>query len=166
MRTTLIIIAAAVQLLAWTVVASHRLLRLCKRADLAGADVGVPLMRGQDLMPSLVTAAYLHAGTEPWVLATVSELQAATIAARACGTLRSIESTLSQGIFRLLASMEIPHDIKARENPARLQRHLLLVEQLLQYARRFYTGAMCDFTDALQPLPHLCLAGAGHGRGQ
>ena len=162
MSPALIVIAALVLLLlAWAVVTYNRLVRLRNQVRTAWADVDVQLIRRHDLVPSLVTAVQAYAGHEQAVLATVTELRARATAAHAPGKLGTIESALEQGIGRLLALKEAYPDLKASENFAQLQRELVQVEEPLQYARRFYNGAVRDLNDAVQRVPDLWVARIG-----
>jgi len=162
MSLALIVAAAlALALLAWGVTAYNRLVRLRNQVRTAWADVDVQLVRRHDLVPSLVTAVRAYAGHEQAVLATVTELRGQALAAQAPGPLGTIESALAQGIGRLLALQEAYPDLKASENFAQLQRDLVQVEEQLQYARRFYNGAVRDLNDAVQRVPDLWVARAG-----
>lgn len=157
------ITASAIALLllalaAWAVTAFNRLVRLRNQVRTAWADVDVQLIRRHDLVPSLVTAVQAYAGHEKAVLATVTELRAQALAAPTPGRLGDIESALEQGIGRLLALREAYPDLKANGNFSQLQRDLVLVEEQLQYARRFYNGAVRDYNDATQRFPALLVA--------
>ena len=58
----------------------------------------------------------------------------------------------------MIALKEAYPDLKANENFAQLQRDLVQVEEQLQYARRFYNGAVRDFNDTVQRVPDLLVA--------
>ena len=118
-------------------------------------------IRRHDLVPSLVTAVQAYAGHEQAVLAAVTELRGQAIAVQAPGKLGAIEAALEQGIGRLLALKEAYPDLKASENFSQLQRDLVQVEEQLQYARRFYNGAVRDLNDAVQRVPDLFVARVG-----
>ncbi len=148
-------------LAAWTVIAFNRMVRLRNQVRTAWADVDVQLIRRHDLVPSLVSAVQAYAGHEKAVLATVTELRAQALAAPTPGKLGDIESALEQGIGRLLALQEAYPDLKASENFSQLQRDLVQVEEQLQYARRFYNGAVRDLNDAVQRVPDLFVARVG-----
>ena len=142
----------------WTVFAFNRLVRLRNQVRTAWADVDVQLIRRHDLVPSLVTAVQAYAGHEQAVLTAVTELRAQAMQAQAPGTLGALESALQEGIGRLLALREAYPDLKANENFAQLQRDLVQVEEQLQYARRFYNGAVRDLNDGVQRVPDLLVA--------
>ena len=142
----------------WAVFAFNRLVRLRNQVRTAWADVDVQLIRRHDLVPSLVTAVQAYAGHEQAVLTAVTELRAQAMQAQAPGTLGTLESALQEGIGRLLALREAYPDLKASENFAQLQRDLVEVEEQLQYARRFYNGAVRDLNDGVQRVPDLLVA--------
>jgi LemA protein len=144
---TLLVLVLA--LLAWSVFAFNRLVRLRNQVRTAWADVDVQLIRRHDLVPSLVSAVQAYAGHEQAVLATVTGLRSQAMAAQAPGKLGGIESALEQGLGRLLALKESYPDLKASENFSQLQRDLVQVEEQLQYARRFYNGAVRDLNDTV-----------------
>lgn len=156
-----IVLLGSLALLAWAVFSFNRLVRLRNQVRTAWADVDVQLIRRHDLVPSLVSAVQAYAGHEQAVLATVTELRGQAMAAQAPGKLEGIESALEQGIGRLLALKESYPDLKASENFSQLQRDLVRVEEQLQYARRFYNGAVRDLNDTVQRVPDLFVARMG-----
>ena len=156
--TALAIALLTLALAAWAVIAFNRLVRLRNQVRTAWADVDVQLIRRHDLVPSLVSAVQAYAGHEKAALAAVTELRSQAVAAQAPGKLGDIESALEQGIGRLLALQEAYPDLKASENFSQLQRDLVQVEEQLQYARRFYNGAVRDLNDAVQRVPDLFVA--------
>ena len=159
MTLALLVLAVVVLLLiAWALTVFNRLVRLRNQVRAAWADVDVQLIRRHDLVPSLVTAVQAYAGHEQAVLTAVTELRAQAMQAQAPGTLGTIESALQEGIGRLLALREAYPDLKANENFAQLQRDLVEVEEQLQYARRFYNGAVRDLNDGVQRVPDLLVA--------
>lgn len=158
---TIAVALAAAALAAWVVFAYNRLVRLRNQVLAAWADVDVQLIRRHDLVPALVSAVQAYAGHEQAVLAAVTGLRAQAMSTRAPATLGNVEAALEQGLGRLLALKEAYPDLKASENFAALQRDLVQVEEQLQYARRFYNGAVRDLNDGVQRVPDLLVARAG-----
>lgn len=158
MRYLLILVVVALG--AWAIATYNRLVRLRNQVRTAWADVDVQLMRRHDLVPSLVAAVQAYAGHEQAVFTAVTELRAQAVAASAPGQLGRIETALEQGIGRLLALQEAYPELKASDNFAQLQRDLVEVEEHLQFARRFYNGAVRDLNDAVQRFPDMLLASA------
>lgn len=158
MTTSILLPAVLVALLAWAVMLFNRLVRLRNQVRTAWADIDVQLTRRHDLVPSLVGAVQGYAGHEAALLEAVTTLRTRATTERARGRLGDIEGELEHALGRLVALQEAYPDLKANENFARLQRDLVEVEEHLQYARRFYNGAVRDYNDAVQRVPDLLVA--------
>ncbi|CAN5668487.1 LemA family protein [soil metagenome] len=144
----------------WAVFSFNRLVRLRNQTRTAWADIDVQLMRRHDLVPQLVAAVKGYAGHERGLLETVTELRAQAVALHSPAQLGEVEKSLEQALSRLFALREAYPDLKASENFAQLQRELVDVEDHLQYARRFYNGAVRDYNTAVQRVPDLVVARA------
>ena len=151
-------VAIAVVALVWAIFVYNRLVRLRNQVRTAWSDIDVQLMRRHDLVPQLVSAVRAYATHESAVLDAVTTLRALALAQTARGELARVEDALEQAIGRLFALQEAYPDLKASGNFAQLQRDLVQVEEQLQYARRFYNGAVRDHNDAVQRFPDLVLA--------
>ncbi|HEX5689444.1 MAG TPA: LemA family protein, partial [Roseiflexaceae bacterium] len=150
------IIGAAV--LVWAVMAFNRLVRLRNQVRTAWADIDVQLTRRHDLVPQLVAAVQGYAAHEKSVLDAVTTLRAQAMALHSPAQLAQVESALEQALTRLLALKEAYPDLKASDNFEQLQRDLVEVEEHLQYARRFYNGAVRDNNDGVQRFPDTLIA--------
>jgi LemA protein len=155
-----IVTAAVVALLVWTVLVYNRLVRLRNQARTAWADIDVQLTRRHDLVPQIVAAVQGYAGPEKAVLEAVTELRSRALAEKSPARLGEVESALEKAMGRLLALQEAYPDLKASDNFLALQRDLVDVEDHLQYARRFYNGAVRDLNDAVQRVPDVAIARA------
>jgi LemA protein len=69
-----------------------------------------------------------------------------------------IETELAAQVTQLLALQERYPDLKASANFLQLQRDLVDVEDHLQYARRFYNGAVREYNTHMQHFPELLFA--------
>jgi LemA protein len=145
-------------LAAWIVFAYNRLVRLRNQVRTAWADIDVQLTRRHDLVPQLVAAVKGYASHEHSVLQAVSELRSQAVSLRSPARLGEVETALEQALTRLFALQEAYPDLKASENFSQLQRDLVKVEETLQYARRFYNGAVRDLNDAVQRFPDTLIA--------
>ncbi|WP_202842939.1 LemA family protein [Luteimonas saliphila] len=145
-------------LLVWAIMVFNRLVRLRNQVRTAWADIDVQLIRRHDLVPSLVSAVRAYAGHERAVLEAVTELRARALAQQSRSQLAQVEQALEQAIGRLFVLQEAYPELKASDNFAQLQRDLVEVEEHLQYARRFYNGAVRDYNDATQRVPDLLVA--------
>lgn len=144
--------------LVWSVHAFNRLVRLRNQVRTAWADVDVQLVRRHDLVPPLVAAVQGYASHERAALELVTGLRARAMGQQDPAKLGELESALQVGISRLIALKEDYPDLKASENFVQLQRDLVGVEEHLQYARRFYNGAVRDYNTTVQRVPDLLVA--------
>jgi len=144
--------------LIWAAFAYNRLVRLRNQVRSAWADIDVQLTRRHDLVPQLVSAVKGYAGHERVVLEAVTELRAQAVALTSPARLAAVESDLERALGRLFALKEAYPDLKASDSFAQLQRDLVEVEEHLQYARRFYNGAVRDNNDAVQRVPDVIVA--------
>ena len=154
------LVAAAVcgVLLIWAIVVFNRLVRYRNQVRTAWSDVDVQLMRRHDLIPPLTSAVSAYAAHERSTLDAVTALREQARALHDPVTLGDLEPALSAGIGRLLALREAYPDLAASANFLQLQRDLVEVEAQLQYARRFYNGAVRDLNDAVQRVPDTVVA--------
>jgi len=154
----LLLLIPAAALLLWGMVLFNRLVRLRNQVRTAWADIDVQLLRRHDLVPALVSAVQAYAGHEQGVLEAVTALRAQASAERAPARLGEVEGQLEQALGRLVALKEAYPELKASHHFLQLQRDLVDVEETLQYARRFYNGAVRDYNDAVQRMPDLLVA--------
>lgn len=138
----------------------NALVRLRNQVRTAWSDVDVQLLRRHDLVPRLVEAVKAYAAHERTLLESVTALRARAMETHSPARLAGVETQLEQSLTRLFALREAYPDLKANENFAQLQRDLVEVEEQLQYARRFYNGAVRDLNDGIQRFPALLLARA------
>lgn len=158
--TAMVVAALLVLLVAWAVFAFNRLVRLRNQVKTAWADIDVQLQRRHDLVPQLVAAVRGYAGHESALLETVTALRTQAMALAGPARVGELEQALEQALGRLLLLREAYPDLKANENFAQLQRELVEIEEQLQYARRFYNGAVRDLNDGVQRVPDLLVARA------
>jgi LemA protein len=162
--STIALVSIVLLALLWAVFAFNRLVRLRNQARTAWADIDVQLTRRHDLVPQLVAAVQGYASHEGAVLETVTTLRSQAVALTSPARLGEVEAALEQALGRLFALKEAYPDLKASANFAQLQRDLVEVEEQLQYARRFYNGAVRDYNDTVQRVPDLLVArGFGFG---
>jgi LemA protein len=144
----------------WAGFVYNRLVRLRNQVRAAWADIDVQLKRRHDLVPQLVAAVSAYAGHEQAVMSAVTQLRTQATALSSPAQLGPVETALEQALGRLYALKEAYPDLKASENFGALQRDLIEVEEQLQYARRFYNGAVRDYNDGVQRIPDVLIAGS------
>lgn len=124
----------------------------------AWSDIDVQLTRRHDLVPQLVASVQAYASYERATLTTVTELRSRAMAAASLSDKAQLEGELASQINRILALQERYPDLKASDNFLALQRDLVGIEDHLQYARRFYNGAVRDFNNRIETFPSLLVA--------
>ena len=124
----------------------------------AWSDIDVQLTRRHDLVPQLVAAVQGYAQYERATLTTVAELRTRAIAAASLADKAEIEGELGRQISRILALQERYPELKASANFLQLQTDLVAIEDHLQYARRFYNGAVRDLNNRIETFPSLLIA--------
>ena len=155
-----VVLAICIAASIWALIIYNRLVRLRIQVRTAWADIDVQLLRRHDLVPQLVAAVKAYAAHEKSVMQAVTELRTQAVALRSPARLGEVESALDQAIGQVLVLKEAYPELKASENFAQLQRDLVAVEEQLQYARRFYNGAVRDLNDAVQRVPDTLIARA------
>lgn len=160
MGVTVVVLAVALVLVAWAVVIFNRLVRLRNQTRTAWADIDVQLTRRHDLVPQLVATVQGYASHEQAALEVVTALRGKAMQQTSPARLGEVEGQLEQALGRLFMLQEAYPDLKASDNFSQLQRDLVEVEEQLQYARRFYNGAIRDYNDATQKVPDLLVARA------
>lgn len=150
----------------WGWVAYNRLVRLRNQVRTAWADIDVQLVRRHDLVPQLVSVAQGAARHEQSTLKQVTELRAQAasmqvVKERGAAALGDVEIRLQQALGQVFALSEAYPELRSSENFLAMQRELVAIEDHLQFARRFYNGAVRDYNDATQQLPDTFVARLG-----
>jgi LemA protein len=157
---TLALLSLSLALFGGGVYLYNRLVRDHKLVQAAWSDIGVQLKRRHDLVPKLVDAVRAYASYESQRLEELTRLRTAAEGAIAPGEASGIEQDLGRGIVQLIAVAEAYPDLKASEQYLALLRELSGVEDQIQYARRFYNGAVRDYNVRIDSFPDLLLAQA------
>jgi LemA protein len=156
MGWTLAVVLAA--LLVGAIFLYNRLIAERNLARQGYADIDVQLKRRADLVPQLVEAVKGYAGYEKALLTTVTELRANALAAQGGAARFALEKQLGERVGQLLLLQENYPQLKADANFLDLQSKLVEVEDHLQYARRFYNGAVKQYVTRLETFPDTVVA--------
>ena len=135
------------------VILYNRLVAARHRVLSAWSDIDVQLKRRHDLIPKLVDAVRQYAGYEQAVLTTIVELRNRSNAVTNISEKAEAESQLGKGIHNLLALAEAYPDLKANQNFLQLQNDITEVEDHIQYARRYYNGAVKTLNIRVESFP-------------
>ena len=155
MFTFVVVTLAA--LLIWAAVAFNLLIRDRNRVAQAWSDVDVQLLRRHDLVPRLVEMVKGYAGYERAVLSNIAELRGQS-AAPSPAARGEAEKAVATGVTKLVALAEAYPDLKASENFRDLHDKLVDTENQIQYARRYYNGAVNLLNNRIQRFPDLLIA--------
>jgi LemA protein len=153
---------AVVVLIAFTVIVTllyNRLIRDRNRVDAGWSDIDVQLQRRHDLVPQLVSAVKQYAAYERATLEAVTSLRDSASGTSNVQQRGELEEQLAEQVTKLLLLAEDYPDLKASENFAKLQAQLVETENYLQFARRFYNGAVRALNTRIESVPHNLIAG-------
>jgi LemA protein len=152
----------AVTLLAILLVAGivlyNRLVADRNQARQGHADIDVQLKRRADLVPQLVEAVKGYAGYEKALLTTVTELRGNALREQKSEARFALERQLGERLQQLVLLQENYPQLKADANFRDLSAKLVEVEDHLQFARRFYNGAVKQYVTRLEMFPDLIVA--------
>jgi LemA protein len=122
------------------------------------ADIDVQLKRRADLVPQLVEAVRAYAAHEKALLGSVVELRSAAQAAPRVVERFARERQLGERLDRLVLLQESYPALKADANFRDLSAKLVEIEDALQYARRFYNGAVKQYLTRIEQFPDVVMA--------
>lgn len=140
------------------IVLYNRLIADRNQARQGYADIDVQLKRRADLVPQLVEAVKGYAGYEKALLTTVTELRANALASQGGAPRFALEKQLGERLQQLVLLQENYPQLKADANFRDLSAKLVEVEDHLQYARRFYNGAVKQYVTRLESFPDVIVA--------
>lgn len=150
-----IVLLLVVAVLVYGIYLYNALVRASQMVKEAWSGIDVQLKRRADLIPNLVSTVKGYAAHERAALEEVTELRARAqslprddVAARG-----EAEASLSGALSRLFALAEAYPDLKANQNFLELQKALSATENEIQYARRYYNGAVRNLNVMVESVP-------------
>lgn len=142
----------------YVVVIYNRLVRDRNRVLSAWSDIDVQLKRRHDLLPKLVEAVRRYAQYERATLESIAQLRARSEQACEVSEIGVLEGALGAGVRRLFALLEAYPQLQADAGFLDLQRNVSEVEQHIQFARRYYNGAVRALNTRVDSFPDLLVA--------
>ena len=136
----------------------NHLVSLRNRLREAWSDVDVQLKRRHDLVPNLVECVKAYRGYERSLLESLAHSRSAAQAAQGVTNTGTVENGLTKDLRSVFAVAEAYPDLKADKNFRQLSASLVEIEDTLQYARRFYNGAVRDLNNLTQSFPSMIVA--------
>ena len=134
----------------------NRLVRNRNLVSEAWAGIDVQLQKRFELVPNLVQTVKGYASHESSVFEEVAHIRN-TGETRVDARARQ-ETALSRSLGRLFALAENYPDLKASEGFQQLHSSLVEIEDHLQYARRYYNGAVRDNNNMVESFPSNIIA--------
>ena len=156
MSTIFVILVAA--LLVWIAVIYNRLVSAKNTVMAAWSDIDVQLKRRHDLIPKLVEAVKQYASYENATITAVTTLRTESQKLQEVSKKQEVEAELGKTIHQLVAIGENYPDLKANQSFLDLQYNLTEVEKNIQYARRYYNGAVRNLNVRIDSFPDVLIA--------
>lgn len=147
-----------VSLLVWIIIIYNLLVRDKIRVQAGWSDIDVQLKRRHDLIPKLIDAVKQYAAFESATLTTITELRTRSEKSNLVDEIGNTEATLDSEIKQILLLAEAYPDLKANQSFLDLQHNLTNVEEQIQYARRYYNGAVRNLNTRIDTFPDLLIA--------
>ena len=154
-----ILVALGALLLLAIVLAFNHMVRLRNRVRRAWKDIDVQLKLRHELIPLLVRTAEGYALHEKDLLRSVTDMRAEAQAASGAGERGTRELSLARVLREMLLLREDYPELKADATFERLSQELVVVEDHLAAARKYYNGAARIYNTFIQSFPPLLLAG-------
>lgn len=133
--------------------AYNRLVR-CRNLVAEGlSGIDVQLKRRHELIPSLVECVRGYQGFERSLLEDLTRLREGADQAASMADVNERETRLNGGLVSFFARVEAYPDLKASAAFTDLSKQLVDTEDALQYARRYYNGAVRDLNIAVESFP-------------
>jgi LemA protein len=148
-------------ILGWAIWSYNRLVRDRERVKTGWSDIGVQLKRRHDLIPKLVAAVKQYAAYESATLEAVSARRSTSTAntdVENVGQVNENEGLVAKELKQLIAVAEQYPDLKTNASFLDLQKNLSNVEHHLQFARRYYNGAVRNLNTRIDSFPDTLLA--------
>lgn len=145
-------------LLVWMVIIYNRLVIDRNRVLAGWSDIDVQLKRRHDLIPKLVDAVRQYADFESVVQEAVTATRAGAGRPDRAADIGVAEKKLGEQLLRLVAVAEAYPELKANQSFLDLQRNLTDTEDRIQFARRYYNGAVRNLNVRIESFPDMLVA--------
>ena len=154
----ILLIVVAVAIGVWAVSLYNRLVKKRNHVEDGWSGIDVQLKRRYDLIPNIVAVVKKYATHEQETLEKVINLRNVAKQKKGPGEVTpkqksQDEQQLSQALSGLMIQVEAYPDLKANTNFIDLQQQLQKIEEEIQYARRYYNGAVREYNTLVQSFP-------------
>ena len=156
---TIILIIAVALLVIWFIFTYNLFIRDKNLIKEAWSGIDVQLKRRHNLIPNLVASVQGYSKHEKTLFEDITQKRSEAVKSESIKDKAPAESDLSGMLKSLFAVVENYPDLKANENFLNLQNQLVEIEDQLQYARRYYNGAVRNYNIRVESFPSNVVAG-------
>ena len=157
-----IFLTGVVALIVYGIVIYNQLVRDRQRTRAGWSDIEVQLKRRHDLIPKLIDAVKQYATYEQASLDQVTTLRNQASEIQDAARQGQLENGISQSLMSIFALQEAYPELKANQSFLQLQTEVSTVEADIQFARRYYNGAVRNLNTRIESFPDLVIAGLFH----
>ena len=151
-------LAGITALIIYGIVIYNRLVGDRQRTRAGWSDIEVQLKRRHDLIPQLVAAVKQYAAYEQATLNQVTALRSRAGDIQAATQQGRLETDISLSLVSIFALQEAYPELKANQSFLQLQIDISNVEADIQFARRYYNGAVRNLNTRIETFPDLLVA--------
>lgn len=156
---TIILLLGLAAIIIWIIFTYNLFVRDKNLIREAWSGIDVQLKRRHTLIPNLVASVKGYSQHEKSLLEDITQKRSEAARIENIKDKAPAESDLSGMLKNLFAVVENYPDLKASENFLSLQNQLVEIEDHLQYARRYYNGAVRNYNIRVESFPSNILAG-------
>lgn len=160
MLGTTILLILLLGLGVWGILIFNKLVGLRQMTQNGWSDIEVQLKRRADLIPQIVDTVKAYAAHERSLFEDVIAARNRALSAGDDLDVRgAAEGAVARGTSKLFALAEDYPELKANENFLDLQNELSDTEDKIEFARRFYNGAVRELNTKVETIPSNLIAG-------
>ena len=156
---TIILIIAVAAIVIWMIIIYNLFIRDRNLIKEAWSGIDVQLKRRHNLIPNLVASVKGYSQHEKTLLEDITQKRSEAVKFESIKDKATVESDLSGMLKNLFIAVENYPDLKASENFLNFQSQLVEIEDQLQYARRYYNGAVRNYNIRVESFPSNFIAG-------
>lgn len=153
-----IALAVIVAAVVYAITIYNYLVRDRQRTRAGWSDIEVQLKRRHDLIPKLVDAVKQYAAYEQATLDQVTTLRNQAVNPGGVKQQGELENSISRSLVSIFALQEAYPELKANQSFLQLQTDISAVEADIQFARRYYNGAVRNLNTRIESFPDLLVA--------
>ena len=140
----------------WLISLYNKMVKRRNHVEDGWSGIGVQLKRRHNLIPNLVNVMKKYASHEKEVMESVTKLR--NISSTHGEPSANREQLLGKALSGLMVQVEAYPELKADANFRDLQKQLSDIETEIQYARRYFNGAVREYNTLIQSFPAMLIA--------